>query len=392
MSHVIDPPPLNPAWELFEPRHHELREQVRAWVDTHVRPRVEAWEAQDPPGFPRELFTQAAAAGLFGWKVDQDHGGNGVDFLADCVVVEELARGGSGGVAAALGAHKDLGAYYIWRFGTPAQRTRWVPPAMRGELVTALGVTEPHAGSDVAAIRTRAVRQPGGDWVLNGAKTFITNGSWADVLVIAAATSPEGGHHGQTLFVVEKDDPGFTSTRMSTLGWRTSHTGELSFTDVRLPADRALGGDELIDQGFVCIMRNFQWERVSMALAGTVAARRVLDEGAALAREAHGGIPPAWRPRLADLDADVRATRALTLHALRQYLHGIDSVREVSMAKSMASVLSVRVAEAVLELHGAAGVTQTAWIQRALRDSRLNPIGGGTTEIMAEVVGRTLGL
>ena len=392
MSHVIDPPPLELEWELFQPHHDALRAQVRAWVDASIRPFVDGWEAQAEPGFPRELFLDAAKAGIFGWKVDQAFGGNGVDFLADCVVVEELARGGSGGVAAALGAHKDLGAYYIWRFGTDEQRRRWVTPSMRGELVTALGVTEPHAGSDVARIRTRAVRQPDGDWLLNGSKTFITNGSWADVLVIAAQTSEEGGHHGMTLFVVEKDDPGFTAQRIPTLGWRTSHTGELSLADVRLPADRVLGGEELIDQGFVCIMRNFQWERIAMAMAGTVAARRVLDEGVRLVVEREGAIPAAWRTRLADLDAEVRAIRALTVHATRQYLHGVDAVREVSMAKAKASVLSVDVAEAVLELHGSDGVTGVPWIQRALRDSRLNPIGGGTTEIMLEVVGRTLGL
>jgi len=391
-SHVIDPPVQELDWDLWQPHHHELRTDVRAWIERDIRPFVDDWEAADPPGFSRELFRAAAEQRLFGWKFGESVGGNGADFLADAVTVEELARCGSGGVAAALGAHKDLGAYYLWRFGTDEQRARWVPPAMRGESITALGVTEPHAGTDVASIRTRAVRQPDGDWVLNGSKTFITNGSWADVLVIAAATSPEGGHHGMTLFVVEKDDPGFVSTRIPTLGWRASHTGELSFTDVRLPADRALGGEDMIDQGFVCIMRNFQWERVCMALGASVAARRVLDEGAALLVERHGRIPDAWRPRLADLDAEVRAVRSLTLHALRKYLHGEDAVREVSMAKLEASTLSVKVSDTVLQVFGAAGLGEVRWIQRALRDARLNPIGGGTTEIMREVVGRTFGL
>jgi alkylation response protein AidB-like acyl-CoA dehydrogenase len=392
MSHVIDPPPIEPRWDLWEPRHEVLRARVREWVDAHIRPFVDEWEAEDPPTFPRELFAHAAAAGLFGWKVDEAFAGNGVDFLADCVVVEELARSGSGGVAAALGAHKDLGAYYLWRFGTDEQRRRWVVPALRGEIVTALGVTEPHAGTDVASIRTRASRQPDGDWVLNGSKTFITNGSWADAIVVAAVTSEDGGHHGQTLFVVERDDEGFTSRRIPTLGWRTSHTGELSFADVRLPADRVLGGEELVDRGFHCIMRNFQWERVSMSLAATVASRRVLDDGTALLVERHSAIPPAWRPRLADLSAEVDAVRALTLRALRRYLHGDDAVREVSMAKWASSLLSVKVADEVLQLLGEHGVTGTPWVQRALRDARLNPIGGGTTEIMKEVVGRSYGL
>ena len=390
MSHVIDPPALTDVpWDIWQPHHAEIRQQARTWISQNVRPFVDEWEANVPPGFGRELFIEAAKARMFGWKFAEWVGGNGVDFLADAVLVEELARGGSGGVAAALGAHKDLGAYYLWRFGTDAQRERWVPGAMRGELITALGVTEPNAGTDVARIRTRAVQQPDGDWILNGSKTFITNGSWADVLVIAAQTSEEGGHHGMTLFVVEKDDPGFTSQRIDTLGWRTSHTGELSFTDVRLPADRVLGEDAMLNQGFICIMRNFQWERVCMALGATIGARRVMDEGLALL---DGDVPPQWRMRVAEVDAEIRAVRSLTVHALRCYLSEQDAVREVSMAKNKASVLSVTVSDLMLELLGTAGSNDIAWIQRALRDARLNPIGGGTTEIMSEVVGKTYGL
>lgn len=417
---AIDPPVSAPSWELFTPEHDRLRATVRAWVAEHLLPHIDEWEREGE--FPRALYKAAGAAGLFGWKVTPEYGGSGPDYLADVVIAEELARAHSGGVAAALGAHKDLGPYYIWRFGTEAQRRRWVVPAVRGEIVGALGVTEPQAGSDVAGLRTRAVRQPGGDWLLNGTKTFITNGTWADVLVIAAVTDPEaGGHHGQSLFVVEADDPGFSARRIPTLGWRTSHTGELSFADVRLPADRLLGGEDLLHQGFVCIMRNFQWERIAMANAAVVAAEDTLAAGAAMVMgqapgeaptgEALMGQPPtgealtgealtgeggrtlgAWTDPFAELATELAAVRALSEHALRRFLHGEDAVREVSMAKWYACELAVRVADTVLQAAGPEGCAANPALQRALRDTRLGPIGGGTTEIMQEVIGRGFGL
>lgn len=388
---VIDPPVSAPSWGLFTGQHDALRAKVRGWVADQILPHIEDWEREGE--FPRALFKAAGSAGLFGWKVTPEYGGTGPDYLADVVVAEELARAHSGGVAAALGAHKDLGPYYIWRFGTDDQRRRWVVPAVRGEIVGALGVTEPQAGSDVAGLRTRAVRQPGGDWLLNGAKTFITNGTWADALVIAAVTDPEaGGHHGQSLFVVEAGDPGFSSRRIPTLGWRTSHTGALSFADVRLPADRLVGGEDMLHQGFVCIMRNFQWERIAMANGAVVAAEDTLAAGVAMVTgDGRRGID-AWSESLAELATELAAVRALTEHALRRFLHGEDAVREVSMAKWYGCELAVRVADTVLQAAGPEGCAANPALQRALRDTRLGPIGGGTTEIMQEVIGRGYGL
>lgn len=386
-----EPPIIAPDWELFTPAHDALRMQVRDWVAGEIHPHVDRWEAV--ADFPRELFASAGAAGLFGHKVGPEFGGSGPDFLADAVVTEELALARSGGVAAALGAHKDLGPYYVWRFGTDEQRARWVAPALRGELVGALGVTEPEAGSDVASIRTRALRQPGGDWVLDGAKTFITNGSWADYVVVAAVTDPAtGGHHGQSLFVVEATDPGFEARRIPTLGWRPSHTGELSFSGVRLPADRLVGGDDMRNQGFVCIMRNFQWERLVMALASVVASRAGLRAAVATLRDTPGAFTSPWRFRFAELATEIDGAGQLTYDALRRHLHGEDAITRVSMAKWYACELAARVADATLQAYGAAGTGAMPQAQRALRDARLGPIGGGTTEIMHEVIGRTLGL
>jgi acyl-CoA dehydrogenase len=375
-----EPPVVDVPYELRSPATEEVRAAARRFVDDVLAPHAEEWEAAGT--FPRELFAEAARAGILGWKVPPELGGSGPDLLADAVVTEELASCGSGGVAAGLGAHKDLGSYYVWRFGTDAQRRRLVPPAMAGTLVTALAVTEPGAGSDVAGITTRAERRPGGDWLLRGAKTFITNGAWADLVVVAALTDPEaGGHRGTTLLLVEAGDAGLTRRRIPTLGWRPSSTGELAFDDVLLPADRVLGGEAMLGQGFVCIMRNFQWERLVMALAAV----RQCEDTLARARDAAA---------LEGLVAEVAAARALTEHALRLHLHGADAVREVSMAKWSACELAVRVVRAVLDQAAGAGApaAEMERLQRGLRDARLGPIGGGTTEIMLEVIGRGYGL
>ena len=374
-THWVNPPAVETPYDLYGEAHEAVRSDVRTWIAEHVAPHVDGWEQTGD--LPRELFTAAARAGLFGWKIPVEAGGRGPDFLADAIVSYELAGCWSGGVAAALGAHKDLGPYYVWRFGDDEQRARWMPALLTGEKIGALGVTEPGAGSDVAGLQTRAVRD-GSDWILNGSKTFITNGAWGDVLVIAAVTDPDaGGHHGMTLFVVERDDPGFTSTRIDTLGWRTSSTGELTFTDVRLPADRVLGGEAMLGQGFIAIMHNFQWERIGMALGAVRHARDVL----AVAGDAVG----------ADLAVEVDAAGALTDRALRGYLNGLDMVRETSMAKWYACDVSVRVGEAALAAGGWSALLEGR-LERSLRDARLGPIGGGTTEIMKEVVGRGYGL
>ena len=374
-----NPPAVDLPYDIWQPQHHDLRATVRQWVATNVTPFVDEWEAHGAT--PRELFVSAGAAGLFGWKVARDVGGNGSDFVADAVIAEELAACGSGGVAAALGAHKDLGPYYLWRFGTDEQRARWLPDFLTGTRIGALGVTEPGAGSDVAALKTTA-RRAGECWVLDGAKTFITNGGWADVLVIAALTDPEqGGHHGMSLFLVERDDPGFSSSRIDTLGWRTSSTAQLHFDGVRLDPDRLLGGEAMLHRGFVAIMHNFQWERIGMALGAVRGAQEVLGLAAATMAS----------DLAADLTAEVAAVRALTYRALRRFVSGEDAVRETSMAKWYACEVDVRVCEAAVEAAGAAGLA-SGRLERALRDARLGPIGGGTTQIMKEVVGRGYGL
>jgi acyl-CoA dehydrogenase len=381
-----------PRAGLFTEEHEELRRYVREYVERAVRPHAEEWERAGD--FPyREVFRQAGEVGLFGSKYEPESGGTGPDLVADAVVTEELVRCGSGGVAAALGAHKDLGSYYLARFGTGEQRRRWLEPSVAGTAITALAVTEPGAGSDVGGIQTRVVRDADG-WRLSGSKTFITNGSIADVVVVAAKTDPQAGHQGISLFVVEAGTPGFAARRVDTIGWRTSHTGELVFQDCPLPEGSLLGEE---NRGFYHIMENFQWERMVMALAAVAGAELTLDLAIAYARQRSAfGRPVArfqvWRHRFADMATEIAAARSLTYHALRRMVANEDATREVSMAKWLATELYWKVADEAVQVHGGYGYMMEFPAQRAWRDARLGPIGGGTTEVMKEIIGRSYGL
>lgn len=378
---------------LFTEEHDRLRAGVREFVERRLAPHAEAWEGEGE--FPvHELFREAGAMGLFGAKYEERYGGTGPDPVADALITEELAGCGSAGVAAALGAHKDLATLYVHRFGTEDQRERWIAPSVAGELVGALAVTEPEAGSDVAAITARAERV-GDEWVLNGTKTFVTNGPIADYVVVAARTNPQAEpHQGLSLFVVERDTPGFEARRIDTVGWRTSYTGELSFDGCRIPVPHLLGE---AGQGFAMLMENLRWERLVMALAAVAAARRTLSiaERYANDRTAFGrpvGRFQVWRHRFADLATEIEAARALTYHALRCVIAGEEAEREVAMAKWYACELGWRVADEALQVHGGYGYMKEFPVERAWRDARLGPIGGGTTEIMKEIVGRSYGL
>lgn len=377
--------------DLFGPEHEELRTQVRSFVEKELRPNAQEWEREE--SFPREVFKRAGDLGFFGLKYPEDVGGSGPDYLADAVVTEELARCGSAGVSASLGGHKDLATLYVSNFGNPEQHKQWLAPAIGGDIIGGLAVTEPDAGSDVAGIKTRAVRR-GDDWVINGSKMFITNGSWADFIVVAAKTDPEGGHSGITLFVVDTDTPGFSSRRMPMLGWRTGQTGELTFEDVLVPDSNRLGDE---GSGFYAIMQNFAWERLIMALAQVSGAQMTYEVAKAYALDRTAFKRPigkfqVWRHRFADMATRIEAGRALTYNALRKYIEGENPIKEVAMAKYYTSEVAFKVADECVQVHGGYGYMMEFPAQRAWRDSRLGPIGGGTSEIMKEIIGKTLGL
>jgi acyl-CoA dehydrogenase len=377
--------------DLFTPEHEELRVSVRSFVEKELLPHAEEWEREER--FPKELFLRVGELGLFGMKYPPEVGGSGPDLLADAVVTEEFARCGSAGVSSSLGAHKDLASLYVFKFGTAEQHKKWVAPSMEGKLVGALGVTEPDAGSDVVSIKTSA-RRDGDDWIIKGSKTFITNGPWADYVVVATKTDPDAGHQGLTLFVVEAGTPGFSARRLKMLGWRAGQTGELTFDNVRVPDSARLGE---VGSGFYAIMQNFVWERLIMALGQVSGAQRTYEFARAYAQNRPAfGRPVAkfqvWRHRFADMATRIEAGRALTYHALRLANEGEQPIREAAMAKLFTSEVAVKVADECVQVHGGYGYMMEFPAQRALRDSRLGPIGGGTSEIMRELIGRTYGL
>jgi alkylation response protein AidB-like acyl-CoA dehydrogenase len=376
----------------FTEEHGDLRESIRRFVVAELRPHAQQWE--DDRWFPNDVFTKMAAHGFLGLKYPQQYGGEGGDYLHDAVLIEELSRCGSGGLAAGIGAHVNIGTPPIFKFGAEEQKQRFLVPGIRGEKIAALGITEPGTGSDVASIRTGAKRADGG-WIVNGAKTFITGGVRADVVVTAVRTTEEGGHGGLTFLLIEKGMDGFTvSKRLEKLGWHASDTAELSFQDVFVPDENVLGE---VDKGFYLIMANFQWERIAMALGAVAAMQRLLEQSVeyALERSAFGrpiGKFQAIRHKVAGMAVKLESSRALTYHALRLFHEGHDAIREVSMAKLISQRAACEVADDAIQIHGGAGYMKEYEIERAARDLRLGPIGGGTDEIMKEIVGRQMGL
>jgi acyl-CoA dehydrogenase len=381
----------------FTADHEPLRTSIRAFVERELRPRADEWERDR--WFPDEVFAKAAAEGLLGLKYPVEYGGAGGDYLGDAILIEELSRCGSGGVAAGIGAHVNIATPPIFKFGTEEQKQRYLVPGIKGEKVAALGITEPGTGSDVAGIRTRAERVDGG-WVVNGSKTFITGGVRADVVVTAVKTSAEGGHGGLSFLLIEKGMEGYTvSKKLEKLGWHASDTAELAFQDVFVPDENLLGEE---NKGFYLIMANFQWERIAMSLGAVAAMGRLLEQSIAYAKEREQFGRPignfqAIRHKIAGMAVKYETSRALTYHALRLFHEGQDAIREVSMAKLLSQRAACEVADDALQIHGGAGYVDSipgvsSSIQRAVRDLRLGPIGGGTDEIMKEILGRQMGL
>ena len=330
-----------------------------------------------------------------GLKYPTELGGQGGDYLHDAVWAEELAYAGAGGgVGAGLGAHTGIATPPIFKFGTPEQHQRFLVPAIKGEKVSALGITEPGAGSDVAGIRTFA-RPVDGGYVVNGSKTFITNGVRADFLVCAVKTTEEGGHHGLSFLILERDMPGYEVTaKLEKMGWHASDTGELSFTDVEVPAENLLGEE---DGGFYLIMANFQWERLLMALGAVGGMKRLLEVAVAYAkeREAFGrpiGKFQVIRHKIAEISIKAEVGQAMTYNALRLFHEGHNAIKEVTQAKLFTQRAAVEVADEVIQIHGGYGYMAEYGVERAYRDARLGPIGGGTDEVMKEILSKQIGL
>lgn len=383
------PPAPHPP---FDTDHARIRGEMRAFIAAELAPHADAWE--EARYFPDELFPKVGAAGYFGLKFESEWGGSAPSFqegtLRAALWALELARCGSGGLAAGLGAHSEIAAPPIWKFGTEAQKRRWLAPAIRGELRCALGITEPGAGSDVAGLRTRAARVDGG-WLVNGEKMFITNGVRFDLMVTAVRTGEGDRHAGISFLVIERGD-GVSASPIHKLGWHASDTGMVALQDAFVPEDHLLGQ---LDQGFALIMANFQWERLSMAL-GAVAgmdlafeqAKAYVAERTAFGRRIADFQGTRWA--LAEMGTQIEACRALTYETLRRHVAGEQVIQEVSMAKLMTQRALVDVVDRCLQLHGGAGYMNEYPIARLWRDARVQRIYGGTSEIMKEVVARTI--
>jgi acyl-CoA dehydrogenase len=377
---------------LFGPEHEEFRATVRKFVEKEIRPHVDAWEEAEE--FPRELFKRCGALDLLGLKYPEQYGGTNAGELYEAVLFEELARCGSGGVAAGIGAHIAIATPPLFNFGNEEQRQRWLKPAVKGETIVALGVTEPSGGSDIAHVETTA-RRDGKNYLINGTKSFITNGVRADAVVVLARTKPEGGHSGLSLLVVEKNTPGYSvGARLKKLGWRASDTAELVFQDCRVPAENLLGEE---NGGFYMAVGNFQWERLWIAISAVEAAQRSFELAVDYAsNRVQFGKPltsiQVIRHKLANMLLMIEQARHLTYHALWLHSQKLPCTKEVSMSKIAATETDVRVADEALQIHGGYGYMMEYPIQRAWRDARLGPIGAGTNEIMREIIAKELDL
>jgi acyl-CoA dehydrogenase len=383
---MTSPPP-------FSDEHEELRLSVRGFIERELAPHAQRWE--DEQWFPDEIFAKLAAQGLLGLKYPTEYGGQGGDYLHEAVLCEEMARIGSGGTAAGIGAHVNIATPPIWKFGTEEQKQRYLVPAIAGERIGALGITEPGAGSDVAALSTRAERVEGG-FVVNGEKTYITNGVRAHFIVTAVKTkqtTPATRHHGISFLIVERGE-GVMSAKLEKLGWHASDTATIAFQDAFVPEENLLGE---LNEGFKLIMANFQWERLAMALGAVGAMALAWERTAKFAheRQAFGRTlsgHQAIRHKLADLATSVYTCRCVAYDALRRFAAGEEPLKEVTMAKLLTQRACFELMDACLQIHGGAGYMREYFIERAARDARLGPIGGGSDEIMREILGRVLAL
>jgi acyl-CoA dehydrogenase len=368
-----------------------IRAQVREYVEREVVPHVADWEAERV--VPRALLDEMGRLGFFGLRIPEEYGGIGLGHIASVVFAEELGRSTSGGFAITVLVHTDLATPYVTNFGSDEQKQRWLPSFATGESITAIAVTEPDAGSDVAAIRSSA-RPDGEGWRLNGTKMFITNGAIADIVFVAARTDPEvKGSRGISIFAVEKGTDGFSAARaLDKMGWHSSNTAELVLEDVWVPADHLIGVE---NRGFYYIMQNFQNERLSIMAQAIGEAQKAIELTVDHVKERRAFGAPLWqkqaiRQRLAMRQAEVDAARQLVYHTAWLSDQGEDTVRQVSEVKALVGELTNRVLYDCVQFHGGMGyITETA-VERMYRDVRIHSIGGGATEVMLEEVAKRL--
>ncbi len=365
-----------------------LRQVTRRFVAREILPFVDEWETAGE--FPRALYKQASDVGILGIGYPEEVGGTPANLFAQIAVWEELMRSGSGGLMAGLGS-LHIALPPIVRHGTAEQKARFVRPVLAGEKIAALGVTEPGGGSDVANLQTTAVRH-GDHYVVNGSKTFITSGCRADLLTCAVRTGGPGAH-GISLLVIEAGAPGYSVSKpLQKMGWRASDTAQIFFDNCRAPAANLIGAE---NAGFYAIMQNFQSERLQLAIMANMTAQLALEESMRYVqeREAFGrpiGKFQVIRHKLVDMAAQTTISREFTYRVAAQMDAGVDQITEVSMAKNFACAVCDFVTDTAVQIFGGYGYMQEYLVERLYRDSRILSIGGGTTEIMKEIIARRL--
>ena len=375
----------------FNETHAMVRETARRFVEQEVKPFIDTWEEEG--GFPREVYQKAGALGLLGIGHPEALGGTGEgDIFMKIAVTEELMRSTSGGFAASLGS-LDIGLPPVWRMGSPELQQRVVPAVLAGEKIAALAITEPGGGSDVANLRTRAVRD-GDHYVVNGSKTFITSGTRADYYTVAVRTG-EAGYAGVSLLLVEKGTPGFSVGRnLQKMGWWASDTAELFFSDCRVPVANLIGPE---NSGFLSIMQNFQSERLALAVMAYMTAQIALEASLEYVKtRVTFGKPlskhQVIRHKLAEMATKVEIAREYTLHCATRMARGEQILKEVSMAKNFATETSDAVTYEAVQIFGGMGFMRESVVERLYRDNRILSIGGGTHEIMNEIIAKQLDL
>jgi alkylation response protein AidB-like acyl-CoA dehydrogenase len=378
--------------DIFTPEHEAFRDLVREFLAREVTPFHGQWEKDKV--VPRAAWLAAGRAGLLGIDVDEKHGGGGnPDYRYYAIMDEEIGRAGATGLG--FFVHNDMIGQYLLRLCTPGQRERWLPGYCSGELITAIAMTEPGAGSDLQGIRTTAVRDAGGDYILNGQKTFITNGQMADLVIVVARTDPGAGHRGISLLVVERGMPGFERGRnLDKIGLHAQDTSELFFTDVRVPAANLLGEE---GGGFVALMSNLPRERVTIGVTALAVAEQAFADtlGYVKERTAFGQPIGSFQHSkflLAELATEIAVARAFTDKAIMAHNADQLTTGEASMVKWWNTELCNRVTDRCVQLYGGYGYMREYPVARAWADSRVQTIFGGTTEIQKEIIGRGLGL
>ncbi len=374
--------------KIFEEDHNIFRESVRRFYEEHITPYHAQWEKDGQ--ISREAWLEAGRQGLLCMSIPEEYGGLGVDKLFSVIMMEEQARAGTSGPG--FGLHSEIVGPYILNYGTEEQKKKYLPKLVSGEWIGAIAMTEPGAGSDLQGVKTRAVKD-GDDYIINGSKTFITNGFMSDLVIVVAKTDPTAGAKGTTLFLVEADTPGFQKGRnLDKLGLKAQDTAELFFEDVRVPASAILGGE---GKGFFCLMQELAWERLQIAIGATATMEAVLEETIEYTKErsAFGRNVIQFQNtkfKLAELKTEATIARTFVDDCLEKLLNDELSVETAAMAKYWCSDLENKLIDECLQFHGGYGFMWEYRVARAYADARVQRIYGGTNEIMKEIISRSL--